>query len=179
MESQKQITFSNLKPNISDAIKESCPTTDAVAYKIADKIAQIKTVTIEPGVEIAQGLSMIIDTVIRSSVCLGCDLSVIARGILIGAFRSRSIQLEAHKTIRLLVQEIIQAVFYYKGDIKRAVDGLLAGSVVIAREHKLNEQESLIITAENILNFSKAANSQFAQDIKAAMPAEYDGLKLK
>ncbi len=70
MQSQKQITFSNLKPNISDAIKESCPTSDAVIYKIADEVSHIKTVTVEPGVEIAQGLAMIIDSTIRADVCL-------------------------------------------------------------------------------------------------------------
>lgn len=177
MQSQEQITFSNLKPNIADAIKESCPTADAIIYKIADELGHIKTVTVEPGVEIAQGLSMIIDTTIRSSVCLGCDLSIITQGILVGSFRSRSILLEAHKTIHLLIQEIIQAVFYYKGDIKKTVDGLLTGIVAIAKEHKLNEQEALIIATENILIYSKTTNSQFAQDIKAAIPKEYGGLK--
>jgi len=150
MVSQKQMTFSHLKSNISEAIKESCLTSDEIIHKVADEIYHIKTVTVEPGVEIAQGLSIIIDTAVKDSVRLGCDLSVIAQGILVGAFRSRSIQLEAHKTIRLLVQEIVRVVLKYKGDIKSTTEGLLAGITAIAKEHKLNTQEALIVAKEDI-----------------------------
>jgi len=150
MESSPKAIFKDLQPNIADAIKESCSTSDAIVLKIVDEVNRIKTVGVEPGVEIAQGLSMIINTTIKSSVRLGCDLSVIAQGIMIGAFRSRLIQLEAHKTIRLLVREIIGAVSNCKGDLKKTVDGLLAGITVIAREHKLNEQEALVVAKEDI-----------------------------
>jgi hypothetical protein len=150
MQTQGQILFSNLKPNISVAIKETCTSEDEIIYKIADEVEHINTVTVEPGVEIARNLSVIIDTSIKDSIRIGCNLSVIAQGILIGAFRSRSVQLEAHKTIRLLIQEIVGAVLNHKGDIKKAVVGLLDGIVVIAKEHKLNVDEAVIIVNESL-----------------------------
>jgi hypothetical protein len=177
MPEQAQMTFNNLKPNISNAIKESCPTTDGVIYKIADGISQIRTVSIEPGVEIAQGLSMLIDTIIRSSVCLGCDIAIIVKGILVGSFRSRNVELEAHKTIHLLIQEIMQAVFCYNADVKQMVNGILSGIVAVAQEHKLNAEEALLIAKENILVYANAENSKFAKAIKLAI-VEGDGKKL-
>jgi len=150
MQSQNQIIFSNLKPNISVAIKETCTSDDEIIYKIADQVEQINTVTVEPGVEIARNLSVIIDASIKDSIRLGCNLSVISQGILIGAFRSRSMQQEAHKTIRLLIQEIVRPVLNYKGDTKKAVDGLLDGIVVIAKEHQLNVDEAVIIVNESL-----------------------------
>jgi len=155
MQSQEQMVFSNLKPNISVAIKETCASEDEVIYKIADEVEHIHTVSVEPGVEIARNLSMIIDASIKDSIRLGCNLSAIAQGMLIGAFRSRSMQLEAHKTIRLLVQEIVGSVLNHKGDIKRAVDGLLDGIVVISKEHKLNVDEAVIIINESLTELLK------------------------
>jgi hypothetical protein len=172
-----KISFNNLKPNIAKAIKESCPTADGIIYKIADQTYQIKTKGVEPGVEIAEGLSTVIDATIKSAVGLGCDLAVITEGILIGSFRSRSVELEAHKTIRLLIHEIIQAVFDSKGDIKKAIKGILDGIAAAAEEHKLNRQEASRIAVENILLYSKETNPQFVQDIKASIPKEYEGLK--
>jgi hypothetical protein len=150
MLSEERILFRNLKPNISVAIKETCASDDEITYKIADAVEHINTMSVEPGVEIAKSLSLIIDTSIKDAVRLGCNLSIIAQGILIGAFRSRSMQLEAHKTIHLLVQEIISAVFKHKGDLKKAVDGLLDGIVIIAKEHQLNVDEAVIIVNESL-----------------------------
>jgi hypothetical protein len=150
MQSEERVLFNNLKPNISVAIKETCTSDDEVIYKIADQVEKINTVTVEPGVEIAKSLSTIIDASIKDSVRVGCNLSIIAQGVLIGAFRSRSMQLEAHKTIRLLIQEIVGAVLKYKGDIKKAVDGLLDGIVIIAKEHQLNVDEAVIIVNESL-----------------------------
>jgi len=150
VQSEEQILFRNLKPNISVAIKETCTSGDEIIYKIADQVGSISTMSIEPGVEIAQNLSAIIDTSIKDSIRLGCNLSIIAQGVLIGAFRSRSMQQEAHKTIRLLIQEIVGAVLKYKGDTKKAVDGLLDGIVVVSREHKLNVDEAVIIVNESL-----------------------------
>jgi hypothetical protein len=150
MQSQEQILFSNLKSNISVAIKETCTSEDEIINKIADKVVHISTVTVEPGVEITRNLSVIIDASIKDSIRLGCNLSVIAQGILIGAFRSRSMQLEAHKTIRLLIQEIVGSVLNHDGDIKKAVVGLLDGIVVIAKEHNLNVDEAVIIVNESL-----------------------------
>jgi hypothetical protein len=150
MPSQEKILFSNLKPNISVAIKETCSANDEIIFQIANQVEHINTVTVEPGVEIAQNLSDIIDASIKDSIRVGCNLSIIAEGILIGAFRSRSMQEEAHKTIRLLVQEIIGCVFKYKGNLKTAVDGLLEGIVIVSKEHKLNVDEAIIIVNESL-----------------------------
>lgn len=179
MKTQKRITFSDLKPHISRAIKESCLTADAVIYKIADETHHIQTVTVEPGVEIARGLSIVIDTTIQVAVHSGCDLSVISKGILIGAFRaSRSVLLESHKTIRLLVNEILQSVFKYNGSIKQVIEGLLAAVVIIAKEQGLNVQEALKITAEDMLSAADKINPQFGQNTRINIPKEYEGIKL-
>ncbi len=148
MQSKKQIVFSNLRPNISVAIKESCTTEDEVVFKIANQVEQINTESVEPGLEIVMNLSTIIDTSVKDAVRLGCNLSFISQGIVIGAFRSGPIQLEADKTIRLLVQEIVGAVFNHNGNIKRAVDGLLDGIAIVSKEHNLNVDEAVIIVNE-------------------------------
>lgn len=150
MQSKEQMVFKNLKPNISVAIKESCTTEDEVVYKIADQVEHINTETVEPGLEIVMNLSTIIDKSIKDAIRLGCDLSIISQGILIGAFRSRSIQLEAHKTIRMLVQEIVGAAFNHKGNLKRAVDGLLDGIVIVSKEHQLNVDTAVIVVNESL-----------------------------
>jgi len=150
MQSQEKMVFNNLKPNISVAIKEICTAEDEVIFQIADEVEHFNTAAVEPGVEIARSLSMIIDASIKDSIRVGCNLSIISQGILIGAFRSRSMQEEAHKTIRLLIQEIVRAVLKYKGDIKKAVDGLLDGIVIISKEHKLNVDEAVIIVNESL-----------------------------
>jgi hypothetical protein len=155
MQSQDQIVINNLKSNISIAIKETCTTEDEVIYKIADQVDHINTMTVEPGVEIAKSLSTIIDASIKDAIRLGCDLSFIAKGILIGSFRSRSMQLEAHKTIRLLIQEIVGAVLKYKGNTKKTVDGLLDGIVVVSKEHELNVDEAVIIVNECLAEILK------------------------
>ncbi len=86
------------------------------------------TMGTEPGVDTTEGLSKIIDKIIKDSVGLGCDLSVIVKGILLGAFRSRPfIAHEAHKTIHILVKEILQPIFKYKGDIKQGIEGVIRG----------------------------------------------------
>ncbi len=173
------MTDGNLRPDITDAIGESGVTVDAVIYKIADEVQHIKTVTVEPGAEIARGLLTVIDGTIKDSVSSGCDLSVVTKGILIGAFSSsHSIQLEAHKTIRLLVQEILQPIFKYNGDSRQAVDGLLAAMVIIAKRRKFNIQEALIIIVDDILFSAEKIDPKFAEKVKICIPKEYNGFKV-
>jgi hypothetical protein len=172
MEPLTKISLKNIKPHIADAIKESCYRIDARLYNIANNVHNILTTSVEPGVEIAKDLSKIIDKTIKESIDLGCDLSVIVKGILIGTFRaSPFIHQEAHKTIRILIEEILQPVFKYKGDIKQMVEGVLAGIVVIAREFKLNTQEALVVAKEDILSSAKAKDPKFADDIKEILPS--------
>ena len=180
MKSQNDKTLKELMPYIPGDIKEPQETVDAVIYKITDVIHHMHTVTVEPGVEIARSLSIYIDTLINGSVRLGFDLSVIVIGILVGTFRSnRSIRQEAHKTIRLLVNEVLQSVFKYNGDAKKAVDGLLSAIVIIAKEQKLNTREALIVTVEDILSSAKKIDSEFAERIRISIPKEYDGLRIE
>jgi hypothetical protein len=174
------IVFNDLKPHITGALKESCQITDAIIHKIADEIHHIETTTVEPGVEMAQGLSKIIDTIIKDSVRLGGDLSIVAKGILIGAFRSnRYMKIEAHKTIHLILQEIVRSVLNCKGDIYRAVDGLLAGIVAIAKEHNLNVQEALIVGTEDILFSIKEIDAKYVNDIKTIVQKKYKELRIE
>jgi len=171
MEPSHKIVFKDLKPHIADAIKESCYKTDARLYNIANEVHHIGTFSVEPGVEIAEGLSKIIDKTIKDSLDLGCDLSVVVKGILLGAFRaSPFLHQEAHKTIRILIKEILQPIAKYKGDVKPVIDGLLAAIVVIASEFKLNAQEALIIAEEDALSSAKEISSKLADDVKAALP---------
>jgi len=176
MGSQEQMNFNNLKSNLSNSIKESCLSSDALIYKIADEVHQINTLTVEPGVEIARGLSAIVDTTIGNAARSGCDLTAIIKGILIGAFRSnRSIRSEAHKTIHLLVKEIVEAAFKYNCDVTQLTDGLLAAVVLVAKEQELNAQELLLITFEDVLSSSKELDPGFARKVASKIPQEYEG----
>jgi hypothetical protein len=171
MKSSSKMTFKNLKPHIADAIKASCYRTDARLYKIANEVHHILTYTVEPGVEIVEGLSKIIDKTIKESVAIGCDLSVIVKGILLGTFRSSPfIPQEAHKTIRILITEILKSVFKYKGDVKQLIEGVLAAIVIISKEFKLNEQEALIIIREDMVASASTLDAKFADDIKEGLP---------
>jgi len=167
----QKMTFKNLKPAIADAIKESCYKTDARIYNIANEVRQIATFSVEPGVEIADGLAKIVDKTVKDAVGVGCDMSVIVKGILLGAFRaSPFIREEAHKTIRILIDEILQSIKKHNGDVKQAVEGILTAIVIIAREFKLNMQEALIITKEDILSSAQSKGPEFADEVKAALP---------
>lgn len=167
----QKMTFKNLKPAIADAIKESCYRTDARIYNIANEVHHIPTFSVQPGVEIADGLAKVIDKTVKDSVGIGCDMSVIVKGILLGAFRaSPFIREEAHKTIRILIDEILQSIKKHNGDIKQAVEGILTAIVIIAREFKLNMQEALIITKEDILSSAQSKSPAFAEEVKAALP---------
>jgi len=173
MELPHRIVFKDLKPRIADAIKESCYKTDARLYNIANEVHRIVTMSVEPGVEIAEGLTKIIDKTVKESISVGCDLSVIAKGILLGAFRaSPFVAQEAHKTIRILIREVLQSVYKYKGDTKQAVEGLLAGIVIVAHEFKLNSHEALVVAQEDIFSCANQLSPQFAEQIKTFLPPD-------
>jgi hypothetical protein len=177
MESSKKITFKGLKPNIVKAIKESCYRFDARLYNIANEVQNILTYSLESGVENTEGLLKIIDKTVKESVGVGCDLSVIAKGILVGTFRScPSVFPEAQKTIHLLINELLQSVFTYKGDVKQTIEGLLTGIVIISNEYKFNVQEALMVAREEILSSAKALDPKFADDIKEVFPNLDDSL---
>jgi hypothetical protein len=171
MSFSSKIIYKDLKPHISDAIKESCYKTEARIYNIANEVHHILTYSVQPGVEIADGLTKIIDQTIKESIGLGCDLSVIVKGILLGAFRaSPFMREEAHKTIGILIKEILSPVFKYKGDVKKTVEGILTAIVIIAREFKLNIQEALVIAKEDIQSAAQSKSPEFADEVKAVLP---------
>ena len=108
----QKTNFKDLKSQISNAIKESCYVTDARLFNIANQVHDIQTSNVEPGVDNALGLSKIIDKTIKESLALDCDLSVIVKGILLGAFRAGpSMPSEARNTICILIAQIFQAIF--------------------------------------------------------------------
>jgi len=166
----EQVKFNNLKPEISDAIKQSCTAFDARYYNIANQVHHIATFSPEPGVEMAKGLSKIIDQTIKDAVSLGCDLSVIGKGIMLGAFRSSpSIRQEAHKTVRLLIFEILESVLKYKGDVKEIIEGIMSAIIIMANEFKLNPAEAMVIAREDILSSTKSLDNKMVDEIKVIL----------
>jgi hypothetical protein len=167
MEPFEKMAFKDLKPHITEAIKQSCYRTEARLYNIANGVNEIPTFSVEPGVEIVLDLSKIIDKTIEDSIKVDCDLSVISQGILLGAFRSSPfVRAESQKTIRILVDRILHPVFKYKGDLKMVIEGLLSAILVIAMEFKLNPHESVNWVKEDILISAKGIDSKFSNDIK-------------
>jgi len=167
MKMNSELKFKELKGHIAGAIKESCHTTDVILYRIANEVHHIDTYSVEPGVEIAQGLTRIIEGTIKDSVALGCDLSRVVKGILVGAFRSsQSMRLEAHKTIRLLVHEVLKPTFKYHGSPKQMIEGIMSGIMIISKEYGLNVEEAMVVAKENILSSAKSIDPQFEEEIK-------------
>jgi len=167
MEHFQRMAFKDLKSQIANAIKESCYYTEVRLYNIAHGVHHIPTFSLVPGQELAQDLIKIIDVTIKDSVGVGCDLSIIVKGILLGAFRAFPfIRQEAQMTIRLLANEILKPVFKYKGDTKEAIEGLLSGTITITKEFKLNVLETIVVAREDILSSAQAISPQFADEIK-------------
>ena len=163
--------LNNLKAHISEGIKESCYKSDARLYKIANEVQNIGTFSYTPGVDVLDGLIKIVDKTIKEAQGIGCDLSVIIKGILIGSFRSVPFSAaSAYDTLRILIKEVIQPVYKHKVDVKQAVEGLLAGIIIIANEHGLNIKEALTFAQEDILISANAIDAKFADDIKGAFP---------
>jgi len=163
----QKMAFNNLKPHISDAIKESCYRSDVRLYNIANEVQKIAIFSLEQGVENSHDLSMIIDKTIKDSVELGCDLSVIAKGILIGTFRSSaSKRSEAPQVMRVLINEILQYVSKYKGDMKETVEGIVGGSVNIATQFQLNLPQTVVTTREDLLTSAGSISPKLAEEIK-------------
>lgn len=170
MEYFKKTTFKNLKPHIAEAIKESCYYSDVRLYNIANEVHNIETFSFADEGELALDLSKIIDKTIKDSVGLGCDLSIIAKGIFLGAFRaSPFIHQEAPMTIRLLINEILKPVFKYKGDAAETIKGVLSAIIIVAKEFNFNAQEALNGAREDILSTAKTLSPAFADDIKKAL----------
>jgi len=166
MENFQSMTFSNLKPLIADAIKESCYRLDARLYNIANEVHQIETYSIKPGIDVGYGLSKIFDQTVKDSIGVGCDLSVIVKGLLLGAFRaSPFVRQEAHKTICVLSDQILKVTFKYKGDVKPTIEGILSAVIILAKEFKLNSFEASIMAKENILSSAKAIDLKLANEI--------------
>lgn len=140
-----------LMETMAYSMGENGQITNEVICKII-KAYPMDIVSVEPGVEIAKGLTPTIDATIKHAVNSRYDVSDISRAIFIGAFRcDRSLVLEAHKTIRLLTQQIIHSIFNYRGDMQKAVQGILGGVSAIALEHRLNIHTATMISKEDIM----------------------------
>ena len=175
MESSQKISFNKLKSHIIDAIKESCYRFDGRLYNVANQINKIQVSRVEAGFDTMQDLSKIIDKTIKDSVVMGCDLSVIIKGIFLGAFRSSPFKpKEEQKIIHALVAEILPPIFKYKGDVKQTIEGLFAAVVIISYEYNLNAQETLVVTKEEVLLSAKGINPAFTDHIKEVLPKSDD-----
>ncbi len=140
-----------MKTNVSNSMNE-CGLTQQIMDKFMEKVRQTPTRGSEPGVEITRNLSCIIERTIHESIYSDCDISLVAQDVMVNAFRcDHSILEEAHKTIHLLIKEILQPVFGYKGNIHRTIDGLLNGIKIIAQEQGLNREVAVGIAKEDIL----------------------------
>jgi len=184
IEPKKKTSIRILKAHIVDAIKESCYTTDLRLYNIANEVFQIPTSSYgladdmvdsytigssNPG--IVNDLLKIISQTVQNAIAVDCDLSVIIKGLFLGAFRARVFVKEgAHKDTRIMIRETLQTVFKYKGDEKQMVEGLLAAFYTIAKEFKLETHEFLILIQEDILSIAESINPKFAEDIKGIFP---------
>ena len=73
---------------------------------------------------------------------------------------------EAHKTIRILIDETLRSTFKYSGNVPQAVEGILAAIVIIAREFKLNVMEALVIAREEIVASAQKSNPEYIDEIK-------------
>jgi len=163
----QNLVFNNLRPHISDAIKESCYRSDVRLYNIANEIQNIAIFSLQQGVENSQDLAIIIDKTIKDSVEVGCDLSVIVKGLLIGTFRSSaSMRSEAPQVMKVLINTILQHVSKYKGDIKETVEGLVGGSVNVATQFKLNLPQMVVSTREDLLSSAGSISPKLADDVK-------------
>jgi hypothetical protein len=136
---------------IPGSVEEDDRLTQEVIYKIVHA-HPVPTKSTEPGVEVIHGLAPIIDTIIREAVTLNYDFIKICQGIVMGAFRcDLSIPLEAHKTLRLLIRHIIQSAYKYNADTINVIKGTMIGVIGSSKEHKLNIQEAVAISKEDIL----------------------------
>jgi len=170
MDPFQRLAFKGLKFHIAKAIKESCNRTEVRVYNIANEVPNIVTFSLESGIEMEQDLAKIIDKTIKSSIDVGCDLSVIAKGILLGSFRSRPfVRHEAPTTIRMLMDEIFRHSLRYKGDTKQVVEGILAAVVIIANEYKLNAKEAVVVARQDMVSSAKEIDSKFADEIQGLL----------
>jgi hypothetical protein len=175
MDIPSKIKFKDLKAQVARAIKESCYRTDARLYNVANQVNSITTYALDAGNETVEGLTKIVDKTIKESVALDCDLSVIVKGILLGSFRSNpSIPEQSREIIHILIKEILQPVYKYKGDIKEAIEGILAATVILAGEYKFDQKKNLDIVRENISAVSKALDPVFADEINKFLPQSDD-----
>lgn len=167
MEPFGKLPFNDLKPHIAEAIKESCYKTETRLYNIANEVPNIQTFSVEPGVEIVLDLVRIIDKTIEDSVAVGCDLSVITKGLLLGAFRaSPFVRAESHKTIRLLIDKILQSTYKHKGDVEQVIVGIIAAIMTVSVEFKFYTREALVSAREDILICAQSIDPKFNADIK-------------
>jgi len=165
-----QMVFKNLKPQIADAIKESCYTSEVRLYNIAHAVNDIKTFGFVYGAESVQDFSKIVDQTINASVGVGCDLSVVVKGIFLGAFRASPFdRSQTDKTFRLLIGTILEPIFRYNGDILQTIGGILSASLMISKEYKLNSVEFQEIAKKEIIFSAQALNAKFAEDIKGSL----------
>ena len=165
------IKYKDLKLHIAYSIKESCYKPDARIYNIANEVNHIETYTLEAGVEFPEGLSKIIEKTIKSSVEVDCDMAVVVKGLMIGAFRASPAGAQESKVlIETLIKELLTCVCKFKGDARKTVEGILAAMIIVAHEFKLNTQETMLLTREQLLTSSQRLDPDFCEQVKSVLP---------
>jgi hypothetical protein len=176
----KQVNAVTLKENIITAVQESCETTTSTIFKVLDAVRNIKYETTEPGVELVDSLKTIIKVSIENAVEHGCDIGVVIKGIIVGAFRSSdSVRQEAHKTIDHLVQLILKDSIQAGADPKASTEAIIKGILEIVREEKLNVGEALSEAGTSAVLATYTLNSRVESLVREALSKDFSSHKVE
>jgi len=170
MENSFQDTLNNLKAHLALGIKESCITTDLRIYNVANGIHDIIILNRLHGDAVRDALPKIFDKSIKESIDLGCDLSIIVKGLMLGAFRgSPFVRDDANKKLQTLIELNLRNVLLHKGEIKDAVQGILAATLIISNQFKLDAHQGLTKAKEVIIAFVQKEDPKILDKIKESL----------
>ena len=165
-----------LKENIINAVMASCDTADSTIAKVLEAVRYVKLETTEPGVELVDSLKPIISVSMENAVKHGCDISIIVKGILTGAFRSSdSVRQEAHKTIDHLVQLIVKDAINAGADSALLTEAIITGILKIAQEEKLNVDEALSEAGTSAVLATYGLKPEVEHSVRESLSKNYSG----
>ena len=165
-----------LKSNIAQAMQETCDTLDSVVEKVMGALDEAPSGAIEPGVAFVDSLDKIIRILLQGAVEHHCDIQVVVRGILVGAFRaSDTVRQEAHKTLEHLVRLILTAAAALGADIKQVARALMEGVVQIAREEKLNAETALSEAGTSAVLTAASISAGVEREVRETLRKDVDG----
>jgi cation transport ATPase len=122
----------------------------------------------------------IIKVSIENAVEHGCDVGVVIKGIILGAFRSSdTVRQEAHKTIDHLVQLILKDSVNAGADPEVAVQAIIKGVIEIAREERLNEEEALSEAGTSVVLAAYTLGSDVESKVREVLSNDFAGHKVE